>query len=118
MNFQEKLVDVSAELRARATALSHTALDVVRARAAIAARRAEGLKGSFETLSAASRQLAGVARRHASRFVKENSALARAAGADVTVLARETYASLGKKKVVKAKARKAGATRKRTAKAA
>lgn len=119
MNFQERLIEASSELRARATAFTTAALDVARSRADVAAKRVDVLKDSLATLSIASRELNKVAQRHASRFVKENSALAVAAGKDVGALARSTYASLAGSKKVATKARKPRATRKRaTAKAA
>jgi hypothetical protein len=112
MNFQERLIEASSELRARATAFTAAALDVARARADVAAKRVDLLKSSFATLSVAGRELNKVAQRHTSRFVKENSALAVAAGKDVGALARSTYATLSGRKV-SAKARKPRATRKR-----
>jgi hypothetical protein len=105
MNFQEKMFESTAGLRARA--------------AAVAAKRVEALKGSFAALTVAGRELNKVARRHAVRFVKENSSLAIDAGKDVSALARTTYASLAKRDTAKQKARKTPAARKRaTAKAA
>jgi len=117
VNFQEKIVEASSDLRARATRFTTAALDVARARADIAAKRMDVLKTSLAALSLAGRELNKVAQRHASRFVKENSAIAAAAGKDVGALARSTYASLaGRKSATKTKARKprATATRKRT----
>ncbi len=55
------------------------------------------LKGSFATLTVAGRELNKVARRHAARFVKENSTIAVDAGKDVSALARTTYATLAKR---------------------
>ena len=119
MTFQEKLFEATAELRNRAAVLANAAVEVARTRADVAAKRVELLKGSLVTLSTASRQLNKVARNHAARFVKENSALAAAAGKDVSALARTTYATLAKRGTAKAKTRKPRATRKRaTAKAA
>jgi len=117
MNFQERLIEASSELRARATALTTAALDVARARADVAAKRVDVLKGSFATLSVAGRELNKVAQRHASRFVKENSAIALAAGKDVGALARSTYESLAGRKVV-VKSRKPRAARRTTKKVA
>jgi hypothetical protein len=56
-----------------------------------------------------------VARRHVSRFVKENSVIARDAGKEVTALARSTYSSLIKQAASPARksARKTSAARKR-----
>ena len=107
MNFQEQLIEASSDLRTRATALTTAALDV--ARAGVSARRVDELKDSFATLSNAGRELNKVARRHATRFVKENSALAVAVSKDVSALARSTYATLSGRKVV-SKARKTRAT--------
>lgn len=118
MNFQERLLEASSELRARATALATAALDVARSRADVATKRVEVLKGSFATLSVVGRELNKVAQRHASRFVKENSALAVAAGKDVGALARSTYASLaGRQSPEKARKPRA-AVRKRASKKA
>ena len=108
---QERLIEVSSELRARASALAATALDAARSRAGLTSRRVEVLKGSFDALTIAGRELNKVARRHASRFVKENSALAIAAGRDMSALAQSTYATLSGRKVA-AKARKPAVTRK------
>jgi len=107
MNLQERIVT-------RATAFTTAALDIARARAGVASKRVDLLKDSFTTLSVASRALNEVARRHASRFVKENSAIAVAAGKDFGALARSTYATLSGRKAP-AKSRKARAsTRKRS----
>jgi hypothetical protein len=122
MNLQEKLFETTAELRARATALTAAALDVARARANVAAKRVDVLKGSLATLSDAGRAFSKVAQRHGTRFVKENSELAFAAGKDVSAIARTTYASLAGRKAAKAAkaktARKPRASTKRAAKAA
>jgi hypothetical protein len=88
---------------------------IVRARAVIAAKRVRGLKGSIAALTVAGRQLNKVARRHAVRFVKQNSSIAVEAGRDVSALARTTYASLSKRDLVKPKARKTTVKRKRSA---
>jgi len=114
MNFQEKLIEASSELRARASAFTTAALDVARERADVASKRVDLLKGSFATLSIAGRELNKVAQRHASRFVKENSAIAVAAGKDFGALARSTFATLsGRKASTKARKPRATATRKR-----
>jgi hypothetical protein len=96
MKFQENLIEASAALAARAGALANTALNTVRARTGVTAGRVEVLKGSLGTLTLAGRELNRVARRHASRFVKENSALARAAGQELGTLARSTIVSLAR----------------------
>jgi len=118
MPFQEQLLDASAGLRARAAALAHRALDLARSRADIAAKRVDRLKGSMATLAEAGRELNKVAQVHASRFVKDNSTLALAAGKDVRAIARSAYAALATRKVAKAPARKPRATRKRAARKA
>jgi hypothetical protein len=97
MNFQEKMFETTAELRARA------------------AKRVQSLKGSLAALTVAGRELNKVARRHAVRFVKENSSLAADAGKDVSALARSTYATLAKRSPTKRATRKTPAARKRTA---
>ena len=115
MTLQERLIEASSDLRARAVALTTAALDLAGSRAGISARRIDLLKGSLATLTVASRELNKVARRHASRFAKENSALAVAAGKDVSALARSTFATLSNRKVAtKARTpRKPRTTRKR-----
>ena len=115
MNFQEKLIEASSDLRARAATLTNAAFDIARARASVATKRVDGLKGSFATLTVAGQALNKVAQRHASRFVKENSAIAVAAGKDFGALARSTYATLAGRKAAAKPARKPRATRKRTA---
>jgi hypothetical protein len=117
MNFQEKLIENTAEIRARATALASTALTTARSTAAAAAQRVGVLKGSLATLQVAGRELNKVARRHVTRFVKENSTLAMAAGKDMSALARSTYSQLSQPKAtVGRKPRKTA--RKRSAKSA
>lgn len=120
MNLQERIVEASSELRARAARFTIAALDIARARAVVAAKRVDILKTSLATLSGASRELNQVATRHASRFVRENSAIAVAAGKDFGALARSTYATLsGRKPPAKSRKPRVSATRKRaSAKAA
>jgi hypothetical protein len=101
MNLQEKLFE---------------RLATVRARAQIAAQRVD-MKGSFAALTLAGRELNKVARRHAARFVKENSTIAASAGKDVSTLARTTFATLTQRASAP-KARKAPAARKRAARKA
>ena len=100
MNFQEKLFESTADLRQ------------------VAAKRVDALKGSLEALTVAGRELNKVARRHAIRFVKENSTIAVEAGKDVSALARTTYATLAKRGAVPKKTRKAKANRKQAARKA
>jgi hypothetical protein len=95
MNFQEKVFETTADLRARA------------------AKRVDVLKGSLAALTVAGREFNKVARHHAARFVKENSTLAVSAGKDVSALARSTYATLAKRAAAPQKARKAASARKR-----
>ena len=119
MNFQEKMFETTADLRNRAATLAQVAVATARARATVAARRVETLKGSLATLTVAGRQFNKVARRHAVRFAKQNSTLAADAGKDVGALARSTFATLTQRTQPKPKARKkVAATRKRTTKAA
>ena len=113
MNFQEKLFETTAELRTRAAALANVAVARARTRAELAAKRVEALKGSFATLTVAGREFNKVARRHAVRFVKENSTIAVEAGKDVSALARTTFATLANRPAAPKKARKATVSRKR-----
>jgi hypothetical protein len=117
MNFQEKVLEATADLRSRAAVLASAALKTAQARAGAAAKRVEGLKGSLATLNAAGRELNKVARHHAARFVKENSTIATAAGKDVSSLARGTIATLAKRPATK-KARKPVARKRVRAKSA
>jgi hypothetical protein len=99
MNFQTKMLEATGELRARAT------------------KRVDALKGSLAALTVAGREFNKVARRHAARFVKENSSIAASAGKDVSELARTAFATLSQRNAP-AKARKAPAARKRAARKA
>ena len=118
MNFQEKLFETTADLRARAAAFADVAVNTARARAGVAAKRVDALKGSFEVLTVAGREFNKVARRHAIRFVKENSSIAAEAGKDVSALARTTFATLTKRPSAPRKARKSPASRKPAARKA
>jgi len=77
---------------------------------------------SFEVvtspLNESSDEFNKVARRHAMRFVKENSAIGIEAGRDVSALARTTYVTLAKRTAAPQKARKAPGSRKRAARKA
>ena len=117
MNFQEKVMEASAGLRARAAALAASAVDNARAQVDVAAKRAARLKASLAVLNGAGTELNKVARRHAARFVKQNSSIAADMRKEVTALAQSTYASLTHRAAPK-KARRAPAARKRAAKAA
>jgi hypothetical protein len=92
MNFQEKLFESTADLRARA------------------GQRIETLRGSFDVLNTASREFNKVARRHAIEFVKQNSNIAAQVRDDVSTLARTTFASLTRKPTART-ASKAGRAR-------
>lgn len=116
MNFQEKLFETSAELRSRAQAIAAIALERARLRTGAAAKRVERLKGSIAILNTAGRELNKVARRHAIRFVQQNSTLASQVRDDVSALARSTITTLTKVPVNKV--RKATTARKRARKAA
>ena len=112
MNFQEKMLVVATDLGSRSLALAQTALDAGRVRAQDAARRAALVQAS---LGVSGRELNKVVRRHAARFVKENVTIARAAGSDVSAIARDTYARFtksGDKKQV-SPTRKSATSRKR-----
>jgi hypothetical protein len=117
MNFQEKVFETTADLRARAAALANVAVTTARTRAEIAAKRVQGLKGSITVLTVAGREFNKVARRHVARFVKENSSIAANAGKDVTALARDTFATLTQR-AAPTKARKTSARKRATRKAA
>ena len=117
MNFQEKLMEASTDLRARAAALATFAIGNARVQADLAAKRATRLKISLAVLNGAGRELNKVARRHVTRLVKQNSIIAAEVRRDVTSLAQSTYASLTRHPAPK-KARRAPAARKRAAKAA
>jgi hypothetical protein len=76
MAFPNKVIETTADLRARA------------------GKRVEDLKISLGMLKLAGRELNKVARRHASRFFEQNSSLVRDAGKDVSSLARATFSQL------------------------
>lgn len=115
MNFQEKVFEVASDLRVRSLALAQAALEVGRTRAQDAARRAAVLQGSLDVLGTSGRELNKVVRRHAVRFVKENSTIVRAASKDVSAIARETYVGFTKSGAKKqaAPTRKSASSRKR-----
>ena len=106
MNFQEKLLESSAELRTRARAIAASAAKTVRDPAKL-----------LSALDGARRKLGRVARRHGTRFVKQNASIASDLRKDVTELARTTYATLSTRPAPK-KPRRAAATRKRSTSAA
>src|SRR5687767_4571997 len=97
MNLQEKLFESTAQWRARAASLATAALATARAQATQTAKRVDGLKGSIAVLQVTGRDLNTVARRHATRFVKQNRAIAMEAGKDVAALARSTFATLSQR---------------------
>ena len=116
MNFQDKLVAASTDLRARAATLTDAAFKATREQADAAAVRIAALRKSLTVLKAARREFKKVARHHAGRFVKQNSPLFAAVRRDVSDLARSTYQTLTTGRT--AKARRAPAARKRARKAA
>ena len=116
MNFQEKMLEASAQLRGRLATLATAALDAARSRANLDSRVAD-LRKSISVLNGARRQLRKVAGRHAGHFVKQNATLVSAVRKDVSAVARSTFASLSARPVAK-KARRAPVARKRSAKAA
>jgi hypothetical protein len=123
MNFRDKFAEATAQLRARSEAIAQSALEKAGVRPDLIARRVGGFKKSLAVLNVAGRELNQVARRHASRFVKQNSPLFTAVRNDVTQIARSAYSTLSKgqapKKARKPTAsRKPAASRKRAAKAA
>jgi hypothetical protein len=101
MYFQDKIVETTQELRARAAALGKAALITARERAGLAASRVEtkvgALKSSLATLGVAGRQLEKVARRHGATFVKQNATIANAARKEVTSLALTTFDAIAKR---------------------
>ncbi|MDF3019010.1 MAG: hypothetical protein K0Q92_313 [Steroidobacteraceae bacterium] len=115
MKFQDQVIESTADLRARAAAFADSA--VTRARAVLTSARVDSVKASLDALQLAGREFNKVARRHVSRFVKENSVIARDAGKEVTALARSTYSSLAKQAASPARksAGKTSAARKRAA---
>ena len=106
MNFQEKLLEASAELRTRAATIAASARKAARHRARL-----------ISVLEDAGREFGKVARRHAGQFLKQNSSIASAVRKDVSELARSTYASLSARPAAR-KGRRAPAARRRTARAA
>jgi hypothetical protein len=132
MNFQEKMFEATKDLRARTATLAQSAMSSARERANVAASRIEKrvgtLKVSLTTLGVAGRELEKVARRHGSRFVKENVTIAQAARKDVTSLALTTFDAIAKRAATATKAKRGTAkkprasarkvTRSRVAKAA
>jgi hypothetical protein len=91
MNFQDKVFESTADFRTRAASLATASLATARKRANVAAERASTLKVALAALQIAGRELGKVAGLHLSKFVEQNSALARAAGKDVSTLARSAY---------------------------
>jgi hypothetical protein len=79
MNFQRKLREVSADVRAR------TVEGIGR------------LNASLQMIGGAGRELGRLARRHGERFVKQNGNLASAVGQDLSRVARSTYDSLAQR---------------------
>ena len=117
MNFQEKILEATADWRARATAIATAALNEAKVQATTANQRMNQLKGSIAVLGTAGRELNEVARRHGARFLKQNSTLATAASKDISQLARDTYTTLTRKPAP-SKARRSPARKRARAKAA
>ena len=109
MNFQEKLFETSGDLRGFAAGFASAALKQARTRAQRAAKRVDTLKGSLKVINQAGLAFNHVARRHAVRFVKQNSSLAAEVRDDVAALARSTFTTLQKAAKTKPKARKRSA---------
>jgi hypothetical protein len=101
MYFQDKIIETTQELRARAATLGKAALITARERAGLAASRVEtrvgALKSSLAKLGVAGRELEKVARRHGATFVKQNATIAMAARKDVTSLALTTFDAIAKR---------------------
>ncbi len=116
MKFQEKIMETSAELRARAAALAEATVEATRKHADLAATQFDGLRKSVAVLNVAGQEFSRVARLHARRFVKQNSPLLAAARKDVSDLARSTYRSLSGGAAPKVRQR--ASARKRARKAA
>jgi hypothetical protein len=117
MNFQEKMLEATQDLRARAATLAQSALLTAREQAGVAARRAEkrvgALKVSLKTLGVAGRELEKVARRHGVKFVKQNTTIAQAARKDVTSLALTTLDAIAKRAATDTKSKRATAKKPR-----
>jgi hypothetical protein len=94
MNLQEKVFEVAADVRARASAFVHATYASALERADDALARTTKLKGPIAVLKTAGRELRKVARAHGRRFFVENISIARAAREDVSALARSALASL------------------------
>jgi hypothetical protein len=114
MKFQDKAIESARELRERALQLTGAALEIARARTGANAGRIEQIKTSLNALGAELKQLT---RRHMSRFVKQNSRLARVAGTEVSALLRSTYDRFSNRAATAPRSRAAATTRKRAAKA-
>jgi hypothetical protein len=117
MNFQAKVIETTADLRARVSTLAGSAVDLARSSAADGAKRAALLKGTLSTLRSAGGELNKVARRHVSRLVEQNSSIVVDAGKDLTALAKATYTRITTVNKPARRTRKTTA-RKRTRKAA
>jgi hypothetical protein len=103
MNIQDKIIENTQALRARAATFGKAALIAARERAGVAVNRVErrvgALKSSLTTLGVAGRELEKVARRHGAQFVKQNATIALAARKDVTSLALSAFDAIAKKRV-------------------
>jgi hypothetical protein len=102
MDFQDKIIESTQALRARAAIFGKAAFIAAREQAGLAVNRAEkrvgALKSSLATLGDAGRELEKVARRHGAKFVKQNATIAQAARKDVASLAVSTFDALARKR--------------------
>ena len=122
MKLRDKAFEKAANFREGVFLLASTAVARARERAPLSAEARDSLATTLATLKLAGRELRQVAGLHAAKFVAQNSTLARAAGRDVSALARSTYQQFTQdvpaRKPRKAPSvRKVAATRKRGARA-
>lgn len=94
MNLKEKVMEASANLRERAAVFVEATAKATRAQTDAAAGQMAALRKSLVVLDAARLELNKLARRHASRIVKQNSPLFSAVRRDVSELAHSTYQTL------------------------
>lgn len=116
MNLRDKAFETASDFRNRALAFADAAVATARERASLTPEVRTRLESSMTALKLAGRQLRKVAGLHAAKFVEQNSSLVRAAGKDVSALARSTFQQFKQDAVVR-KPRKATATRKRPVRA-
>jgi hypothetical protein len=113
MNLRDKAFEKAEDFRDRALAYAHAAIETARGRAPLSPEARTRIETSLTALKLAGRSLRKVAGLHASKFVEQNSTLVRAAGKDVSALARSTYQQFTQGAAAP-KPRKATATRKAT----